>query len=261
MSAILLDSGIVHYEVIGRGRPVIFLHGWVGSWRYWIPALQTVGLNFRAYAIDLWGFGDSAREPANYGLEKQTALLDSFFQELGIGKVALIGHGLGGLVALLYALRHPNIVDRVMAVSTPINLEHIQPRLQTDSLPALADWLTGKTSEAEPARADGVKADPQAIAASFANPDLFNVAIKLSTISSACLLVYGPNDPAIKTPAIDPLLSPAMLHTLSLENSAHFPMLDDAPRFNRLLVDFFALESGESPRDLQMKEEWKRRVR
>lgn len=59
MSATLLDDKIVHYEVLGRGRPIIFLHGWVGSWRYWVPAMQTAVMSFRAHAFDLWGFGDT----------------------------------------------------------------------------------------------------------------------------------------------------------------------------------------------------------
>ena len=71
MSAILLDSSIVHYEVLGRGRPVIFLHGWVGSWRYWINAMQVTSTSYRAYAFDLFGFGDTAHEPLRYSLEQQ----------------------------------------------------------------------------------------------------------------------------------------------------------------------------------------------
>ena len=63
MSAILLEQDIVHYEVLGRGRPLVFLHGWVGSWRYWIPVMQAASISFRAYALDLWGFGDSAKKP------------------------------------------------------------------------------------------------------------------------------------------------------------------------------------------------------
>ncbi len=66
MSAILLDSSIVHYEVLGRGRPVIFLHGWVGSWRYWISSMQVTSTSYRAYALDLWGFGDTAHNVLNY---------------------------------------------------------------------------------------------------------------------------------------------------------------------------------------------------
>ena len=62
-------------------------------------------------------------------------------------------------------------------------------------------------------------------------------------------------------PQFDPLLMPEMLHSIYLDQSGHFPMLDETQRFNRLLTDWLALESGESPRDLQLKEEWRRRVR
>src|SRR5512137_1217186 len=112
MSAILLNGGIIHYEVIGRGRPIIFIHGWVGSWRYWIPALQNSSVSFRSYAVDLWGFGDSAREIGNYDLDKQIELIDRFLLEMGIGRVALVGHGLGALISILFTARAPQIVDR-----------------------------------------------------------------------------------------------------------------------------------------------------
>jgi len=95
MSVVILQDEIVHYEVLGRGKPLIFLHGWVGSWRYWIPSMQAASMSFRTYALDLWGFGDSAKVPNYYSLDQQVNLLDKFLQEMGIGKVALIGHGLG----------------------------------------------------------------------------------------------------------------------------------------------------------------------
>ncbi len=78
MSAIILDEKIVHYEVLGRGRPIIFLHGWVGSWRYWVPAMQTAAMSFRAYGLDLWGFGDTAHDPSCYSLDKQVKLAQPF---------------------------------------------------------------------------------------------------------------------------------------------------------------------------------------
>ena len=64
MSAIMIEGSIVHYEALGRGRPIVFLHGWVGSWRYWIAAMQVASTSFRAYALDLFGFGDTARDPS-----------------------------------------------------------------------------------------------------------------------------------------------------------------------------------------------------
>ena len=53
MSVILLNQSIVHYEALGRGRPIVFLHGWVGSWRYWISSMQVASTSYRAYALDL----------------------------------------------------------------------------------------------------------------------------------------------------------------------------------------------------------------
>jgi pimeloyl-ACP methyl ester carboxylesterase len=75
-----------------------------------------------------------------------------------------------------------------------------------------------------------------------------------------CLLVYGDKDQAITTPNEDVSIS-TMTHQIELEGSGHFPMIDETARFNRLLTEFLALDSGVSPRDLQMKEEWRRRVR
>ncbi|MCX6068066.1 MAG: alpha/beta hydrolase, partial [Chloroflexi bacterium] len=167
MSAILLDGGIVHYEVIGRGRPIIFLHGWVGSWRYWVPAMQTASTGFRAYALDMWGFGDSAHDLDRYGLDKQVALLDHFLQELGMGKVAIVGHGLGAQVGLLFTMRYPTVVDRIMAISAPFETNLVNARLRSAGLSDLVDWLLTKDASNEAARTDGLKADLQAISTSF----------------------------------------------------------------------------------------------
>jgi pimeloyl-ACP methyl ester carboxylesterase len=261
MSAILLDGGIVHYEVIGRGRPIIFLHGWIGSWRYWVPAMQTASTSFRAYAVDMWGFGDTARDANRYTLEQQSSLLEHFLRELGIGKVALVGHGLGALTGLMFAMRHPTAVDRVMGIQMPLDLNSVNLRLRTGALADLADWLVTKTPAGEPARTEAVKADALAVSTSFGSPETFNLAGRLGGIATACLLVYGQNDPAISVPTFDVNLVPPLMHILTLEQNGHFPMLEDTARFNRLLTDFLSLESGETPRDLQLKEEWKRRVR
>jgi pimeloyl-ACP methyl ester carboxylesterase len=251
----------VHYEVIGRGRPIIFLHGWVGSWRYWIPAMQTASTSFRAYAVDLWGFGESARENTRYGLDQQSALLDHFLQEMGIGRVALVGHGLGALIGLSFTLRHPNVVDRIMAVDVPLDSNAVNSRLRSGSIPDLVEWLLSKDPTTEPARTDAIKSDPLALATSFTSSDAFNLGSRIVNLNTACLLVYGQNDPAIAIPDFNLDSAPPSMQTVILDQTGHFPMLDDTPRFNRLLNDFLALESGESPRDLQLKEEWRRRVR
>jgi pimeloyl-ACP methyl ester carboxylesterase len=260
LSAILLNNSIVHYEVLGRGRPVIFLHGWVGSWRYWISAMQVTSTSYRAYALDLWGFGDTAHSALNYSLEQQANLLDRFLNEMGIGKIALVGHGLGALVGMTFAARFPQSVDRMMAISCPLDYQAVNARLRTGTPAELTEWLSSRTPEATTALLDASKADAKAIADSLAGLQANNVFNSFRSLNIPCLLVYGDKDPAIVIPDGEYSLS-TMTHQVELESSGHFPMIDDTTRFNRLLTDFLALDSGSSPRDLQMKDEWRRRVR
>jgi pimeloyl-ACP methyl ester carboxylesterase len=263
MSAIILDGSMVHYEALGRGRPIIFLHGWVGSWRYWINAMQVASTSFRAYALDLFGFGDSMHDPLRYSLERQADLIKRFLEEMGIGKVAFVGHNLGALVGFTYLKQWPQSVDRIMAINYPFDYSAINARMRSDDVPGLVDWLTGRNPEASAALSDVSKVDPQAVAASMAafqaNANLF---FEIRGLGTPSLFVYGPNDPGITLPSQERTDSlPSHMHQVNLEGTGHFPMIDNSNQFNRLLTDFLALDSGASPRELQLKEEWKRRVR
>jgi pimeloyl-ACP methyl ester carboxylesterase len=262
MSAILINQAIVHYEALGRGRPIVFLHGWVGSWRYWMSSMQVASTSYRAYALDLFGYGDTTHDPLCYSLEKQAALLSGFLDEMGIGKIAIVGHGLGALVAFYFAAQQPGSVDRIMAVSSPLESAAINARLRTASAVELVDWLSGRTAEAAAALSDASKSDPRAVAGSISSFSVNGLFNEFRLVNVPCLLVYGQNDPSIRVPPVES--TPSMgshVHQINLEDSGHFPMLDESARFNRLLTDFLALEPGMSPSELQLKEEWKRRVR
>ncbi|MBL8077857.1 MAG: alpha/beta hydrolase [Anaerolineales bacterium] len=262
MSAIILDGSMVHYEALGRGRPIVFLHGWLGSWRYWINAMQAASTSYRAYAVDLFGFGDSTRDPLRYPIERQADLINRFLEEMGIGKVALVGHGLGALVGMSFVKQWPKSVDRMMAITCPTEYEAVNARMRTASLTELVDWLVARTPEAASALSDASKADPMAVAASIASLQSNNVFSDIRNLGVPCLLVYGPSDPAITMPSVEKADAlPQHMHQVNLESAGHFPMIDNPTQFNRLMTDFLALDSGASPRELQLKEEWKRRVR
>ena len=222
--------------------------------------MQITSTSYRAYALDLWGFGDTARSVLNYSLEQQSTLLDRFLNEMGIGKIALVGHGLGALVGMKFANRFPQSVDRVMAISCPLHIEAVNSRLRTASPQELTDWLSSRTPESTTALADAPKADGQAITASMVGLQADNLYGSFRNLNIPCLLVYGERDQAVLAPDETFSLS-SMTHPVFLDNSGHFPMIDETIRFNRLLTDFLALDSGVSPSELQMKEEWRRRVR
>jgi pimeloyl-ACP methyl ester carboxylesterase len=260
LSAILLDNSIVHYEVLGRGRPVIFLHGWVGSWKYWISSMQVTSTSYRAYALDLWGFGDTAHNVLKYSLDEQVKLLDDFLNKLGIGRIAIVGHGLGALVGMKFAGRFQQSVDRLMAVSCPLSFDAVSPRLRTAPPQELTEWLSSHTPEATTSLSDAVKADIKAIAESMVGLQADKVFENFRSLNIPCLLVYGEKDQAITTPGYESAVS-TLTHQIILDGSGHFPMIDETIKFNRLVTEFLALDSGASPGELQMKEEWKRRVR
>ena len=262
MSAIILKQAIVHYEALGRGRPIVFLHGWVGSWRYWVPSMQVASTSFRAYALDLFGYGDTTHDPLRYSLEEQASLLTGFLDEMGIGKIALVAHGLGALVGFYFAAQRPGSVDRIMAVNCPLDFNSVHARLRTASAAELVDWLSSRTPESLTALSDASKTDPRAVAASLGSFQADSLFTQFRAASVPCLLVYGQNDPSIRVPPVDSTMPFGLnIHQINLDGSGHFPMIDEAGKFNRLLTDFLALQSGLSPRELQLKEEWKRRVR
>ncbi len=263
MSAIILDGHIAHYEALGRGRPVIFLHSWVGSWRYWIPAMQSgASMRFRTYALDFWGFGDSERLPEGYPLEQQVQLLSAFVEHMGIARVALVGHGLGAVVGMLLAQGWPTLVDRFMAVALPPTPEGVSPRLAQESPEALASWLLTVTPATEAARKEAPKADPLAIRSALDDLRRMSITDAFRSLQVPTLLVYGRRDPLVALPDEDVLSGlPEHLHAIVFEGSGHYPMLDEGSKFQRLMLDFLSLGPGETPRNLQLKEEWKRRVR
>jgi pimeloyl-ACP methyl ester carboxylesterase len=253
MGNILLDGQIVNYEALGRGRPVIFLHSWVGSWRYWFPAMQVISKSFRAYALDMWEFGETASNPECYSIDQQTDLLNRFLEEMALGKVAIIGHGLGALVGFNFCVRWPQSVDRIMAISCPLSYDAINSRMRTSPRSDLLQWLGGKSKEAKMALADAAGVDPRAIETAIESFQSDNLFSKMCETQICCLLLYGQNDPAISVPAIEDSSGLSiMMHHVVFDKSGHFPMIDEATRFNHLLMDFLTLASGISPRELRL---------
>ncbi|HEY9088314.1 MAG TPA: alpha/beta hydrolase [Anaerolineaceae bacterium] len=120
MSSITTDQGILHYEVHGRGKPVILLHGWLGSWGLWQETMAYLGRSYRTYALDFWGFGESGTKRSTYQVKDFVSLVDQFMDQLGIISAPLVGHSMGGTVSLSVALRYPERVRKVVIVGSPI---------------------------------------------------------------------------------------------------------------------------------------------
>jgi pimeloyl-ACP methyl ester carboxylesterase len=272
MSAVVLNNGLVHYEAIGRGAgPLVFVHGWLGSWRYWVPAMEQLSITRRTYALDLWGFGDSDKH-REYDVAAYVDLLQAFLDEMGIQRVALVGHSLGGLVALHLAARSPERVGQVMGVSVPLLGTSIDPSFAQALAPrrsppidpsgngdALARLIARRASFPEVER-EARKADPHAITTSVRSA--LELDLREASLPSyvPVLLVHGEEDPLIQAPRPELLREFAPnARVVLLNGTQHFPMLEQKNKFNRLLMDF--LRAGGDLDSLELKEEWQRRLR
>lgn len=260
MSAIIVDNGLVHYEALGRGKPVIFLHGWLGSWRYWMPTMEAVSDRYRTYAFDLWGYGDSDKSPRRYEISSYVALLGQFMDELGLMQAPLIGHALGALAAVLFAALNPDRVTKLLTVGMPLNGNAINRKLTASGDSAL-DRTIGRrqAQQAYPDVAlEADKADQSVVALSTRSIASLEVRTELERINLPLLIVHGDKDAIIAPPAPDALqdLENNIRH-IGFKDSMHFPMIEEAAKFQRLVRDF--LESDLA--SLELKDEWKRRSR
>jgi pimeloyl-ACP methyl ester carboxylesterase len=120
----------VHYEVFGRGRPVILLHGWLGSWGLWQETMAYLSTFYRTYALDFWGFGESGKKRETYAVQDFVSLVDQFMEQLGIAQAPLVGHSMGGTVSLLVAMNFPQRVSKVTVVGSPIVGSSLAPLLK-----------------------------------------------------------------------------------------------------------------------------------
>ncbi len=289
MSAIVIRDGIVHYEILGRGKPVVFLHGAMGTWNMWLNTMQTMTAEYRSVAFDFWGFGTSAKRKERYNFDEQTLLLDEFLNEFGLTKVVIIAHGVGSLIALKFAQKMPFAIDRMLLSSFPL--------IQAGFDPIFYDW-TNREKDIWLRRnryyrslvSNFRQSDINAVNQFLEEGGDFAADQVLKTIKIPTLLVHGDRDditfkhlgstnlPSVTeaSQTIRPQRSNSAkdfnyanfirelnpnAHHIRLENAGFFPMIDNPNKFNRLIIDFLALKSGESPRNLQLKEEWVRRVR
>lgn len=108
----------MHYETGGDGKEVLLLlHGNFATWRWWQPLLRNTPRGYRAYAPDLRGCGDTDRPEEGYTIAQHAEDVDHLIGALGLKRIHLVGHSLGGCVALDYALRHPQRIKTLTLVA------------------------------------------------------------------------------------------------------------------------------------------------
>ena len=117
----------LYYETHGSGRPLVLLHGGLGSGEMFGPALERLAEGHRVIAVDLQGHGRTADVDRPLSVVTMGDDIAALIEHLGLGQVDLVGYSLGGGVAFQCAANHPELVRRLVMVSTNIRRGAIYP--------------------------------------------------------------------------------------------------------------------------------------
>ncbi len=106
------------YQEIGEGKPLILLHGGFGSVEMFGPNLELLAAGRRVIGVDLQSHGRSPAADRPMRFETMADDIAALIRSLGLERSAIMGFSLGGAVALRTAIQHPEVVDRLVLVST-----------------------------------------------------------------------------------------------------------------------------------------------
>src|SRR5215203_3772166 len=120
-----LEGSWIRYNVIGGGPPVLLVHGWLSSSSIWEQLAPRLAQRFTVYTLDLVGFGESDKPLSGYGVRNGSRLLYAFCAHFGLTRTGVIGHDLGGAMAVKLAADHPDIVGRLVLVAIPADEDQI----------------------------------------------------------------------------------------------------------------------------------------
>jgi epoxide hydrolase 4 len=111
----------LHYVTRGRGKPILFLHGFPQFWYLWRRQLEDLGEDHAVYAPDLRGYNLSCKpeDPEAYRMRHLLADIHELVEHLGIAPLTLVGHDWGGIVSWAFALKYPELLERLVIIDAP----------------------------------------------------------------------------------------------------------------------------------------------
>ena len=109
-----LDGHSTHYIEKGEGEVIILLHGFFYDSYLWERNIDVLAEQFKVYALDLWGFGYSTREPLDYGYQLYSDQVLTFMDALGIQQASLAGQSMGGGTAIWFSVQHRQRVNKLI---------------------------------------------------------------------------------------------------------------------------------------------------
>jgi pimeloyl-ACP methyl ester carboxylesterase len=260
------ESACIYQANVAAAKTVVLVHGLNGramaDWGNQIPALAE---HYHVLAFDLPGFGDSGKAVADYSPQKYARFIRYITERYAHGPVDLVGHSMGGAIALRYAATYPEQVEKLVLIDVAGVLHRMAYARQLARgwmhsiagdeswVPSFADRMTNKLlGKVEPVtgpltefmaqqllRRELLNVDPAVISAmTLVNEDLSDA---LPKIEMPTLIIWGQDDlvaPRRTAQVLLHYIPDAQLEVIA--GAAHVPMVQQPERFNRLFLAYLA---------------------
>jgi pimeloyl-ACP methyl ester carboxylesterase len=141
MQRIPLSGGSVAYLKQGQGPPLVLLHGWAGSSRYWHETLHYLSDSRTVYALDLPGYGESPPWMQPMGIQETAALVIEFADALGLECFDLNGHSFSTSVAVFVAITVPTRIRRLVLTCASTYRNEFERYIVTQIHRLLGLWI------------------------------------------------------------------------------------------------------------------------
>ena len=267
----------VSYRTAGEGPVVLLIHGITGTSEQWDPVIRLLADRFTVLAPDLLGHGRSAKPRGDYSLGAYAVSLRDLLVLLGHRRATIVGHSLGGGVAMQFSYEYPVFSERLVLVSSGGLGHEVHPLLRAATLPG-AEFVLPLIASARVLGAGEAVGRALAAVGLRAGPDLAEMARGYASLADAdarraflhtlravidlagqrvnatdrlylaemmpTLIIWGRRDPLIPVRHADTAHRGMPGSRLEVfDDAGHFAHLDDPVRFAAVLGDF--LESTE----------------
>ncbi len=238
-TVVLGDGRQVHYVARGHGQPVVLVHGLGGSWRWWRYNIDAFARHYRVYALDLSRRERWLTDSGRVRPQEAADVLAEWLAHTQIARTHIVGHSLGGHMAVRLAATFPELVDRLVLVNAaglPFDVGLLR--------------LTARAILPAPDRSrefrrlvmiDAMRANPLRVLRTAREMLRDDVTDLLGRVSAPTLIVWGGRDhvvPLANAYALEAGIPGARL--VMLPHSGHNPMYHHAGTFNRLVLEFLA---------------------
>ncbi|MBV9353898.1 MAG: alpha/beta fold hydrolase [Chloroflexi bacterium] len=257
-----VDGVRTYYRVQGQGSPLVLVHGLGSSHLTWAAITDALAEHFTVYVLDLPGFGYSDKPPGYASARQEAAFVDCFLATLGIERATVIGHSMGGAVALWLAAEHPARIERVVLVNA-IEIGDAAAIFRLIAQPILGELLLKTTT---PATMRLLLADPYVhkevvtpeLARQYArfawtpgarqalieharsyNADRAALRPRLAQVTVRALIIWTDHDPYFPVSVAHDLLDALpSAHLEVIRDTGHLPQEEQPTRFSQIVLDW-----------------------